>query len=130
MDPIADYLTYIRNAVQAFHTTLTVKSSRIKKEITKLLKERGYITDYTFESNPPQGFINIKLRYNPQNKRPAITCIKRISKPSLRQYIKAKDLPHVLNGLGDAFISTSQGIMSDKEARKKNLGGEVLFHVY
>ena len=131
MDPIADYLTCIRNALQARHNTLIVKSSFVKKEITKLLKDKGYITNYVFDEDPsPQGSIKIVLRYNPKTKQPAITCIDRISKPSLRRYTKAKDLPHVLNGLGIAILSTSQGIMSDKEARKQKIGGEVICYVY
>lgn len=130
MDPIANYLTAIRNALKAQRKSLITKSSSIIKEITKVLQEKGYIQSYTFHDEAPQGRIEIVLKYNSKTQRPAITSLKRISKLSRRHYTKAADLPHVLNGLGIAVISTSQGIMTDKEARKKNIGGEIICYVY
>ena len=130
-DPIADYLTRIRNAVMSKHRVVEVPASNIKKDITKLLFEKGYILNYKFEETEgPQGSIKIALKYNPETKTPAIKKITRISKPGLRKYSGAENLPRVLNGMGVAIISTSQGIMTDKEARKLNIGGEVLCYVY
>jgi small subunit ribosomal protein S8 len=130
-DPIADYLTRIRNAVMAKHRVVEVPASSIKKDITKILYEKGFILNYKFEEdNGPQGLIKIALKYNPENKVPAIKGITRISKPGLRKYTGIDNLPRVLNGLGIAIISTSQGVMTDKEARTKNIGGEVLCYVY
>jgi len=130
-DPIADYLTRVRNAVMAKHRVVEVPASSIKKDITKILFEKGYILNYKFEEQDgPQGLIKIALKYNPETKTPAIKGIKRISKPGLRKYTGADSLPRVLNGLGIAIISTSQGVMTDKEARTLSIGGEVLCYVY
>ena len=129
-DPIADYLTRIRNAQKANHRVLDIPASNVKKEITKVLFDKGYIANYKFEQVGPQGNIKIALKYNPVTKAPAIVKLERISKPGLRKYAGAAELPRVLNGLGIAIISTSKGIMTDKEARVQNIGGEVLCHVY
>lgn len=129
-DPIADYLTRIRNAQSANHRVLDIPASNVKKEITKVLFDKGYIANYKFEQVGPQGNIKIALKYNPVTKAPAIVKLERISKPGLRKYAGAAELPRVLNGLGIAIISTSKGIMTDKEARVQNIGGEVLCHVY
>jgi small subunit ribosomal protein S8 len=128
-DPIADYLTRIRNAVMAGHRVVEIPSSSIKKEITKLLFDKGYILNYKFEAEPKPGMIKIALKYHPVTKLSAITKIERISKPGLRRYVGATELPRVLNGLGIAVMSTSHGLMTDKEARKLNIGGEVLCFV-
>lgn len=128
-DPIADYLTRIRNAVKANHRVVEIPASNLKKEMTKILYTKGYILNYKFEDNSIQGSIKIALKYHPETKISAIREIKRISKPGLRHYVNAKELPRVLNGLGIAIISTSQGVMSDKEARKLNIGGEVICYV-
>jgi len=129
-DPIADYLTRIRNAQTANHRVLDIPASNLKKEITKVLFDKGYIQNYKFENVGPQGNIKIALKYNPATKAPAIVKLERISKPGLRKYAGAAELPRVLNGLGIAIISTSKGIMTDKEARVQKIGGEVLCHVY
>jgi small subunit ribosomal protein S8 len=130
-DPIADYLTRIRNAIMANHKVVDIPASSIKKDITKLLFEKGYILNYKFEENEgPQGNIKIALKYNPETKMAAIKSLQRISKPGLRKYVDKDHLPRVLNGLGVAIISTSQGVMTDKEARSLNIGGEVLCYVY
>jgi small subunit ribosomal protein S8 len=130
MDPIADFLTRIRNAVQARHRMVEIPASNIKKDITKILFDKGYILNYKFEDEGPQGNIKIALKYDLESKQPAIRKITRISKPGLRQYTNVKDLPRVLNGLGIAIVSTSQGVMTDKEARTKKIGGEILCYVY
>ncbi len=129
-DPIADYLTRIRNAVMANHKVVEIPASNIKKDMTRILFEKGYILNYKFEEEGPQGSIKIALKYNPQTKLNAIKSLKRISKPGLRKYVDKDNLPRVLNGLGVALISTSQGVMTDKEARSLNIGGEVLCYVY
>ncbi len=130
-DPIADYLTRIRNAVMAKHRVVEVPASSIKKDITKILFEKGYILNYKFEEQDgPQGLIKIALKYHPETKTPAIKGINRISKPGLRKYTGSDTLPRVLNGMGIAIISTSQGVMTDKEARTLSIGGEVLCYVY
>lgn len=129
-DPIADYLTRLRNAIKANHRVVDIPASNVKKEITKVLFDKGYIQNYRFEQDGPQGNIKIALKYNPTTKVPAIVKLERISKPGLRKYAGAADLPRVLNGLGIAVVSTSKGIMTDKEARVANIGGEVLCHVY
>ena len=129
-DPIADFLTRIRNAVKAKHRVVEVSASNIKKDITKILFEKGYILNYKFEDEGYQGKIKIALKYNPETKTPAIKKISRISRPGLRKYTGKEELPRVLNGLGIAIISTSQGVMTDKEARNLNIGGEVLCYVY
>lgn len=129
-DPIADFLTRIRNAIMARHTVVEVPASNIKRDITRILYDKGYILNYKFEDKGPQGIIKIALKYHPESKSPAIKKIERISKPGLRKYAGNENLPRVLNGLGIAILSTSQGLMSDKEARQKNIGGEVLCYVY
>ncbi len=130
-DPIADYLTRVRNAIMAKHRVVDIPSSGIKKEITKLLKDKGYILNYKFEDEVGyQGNIKIALKYNPETKTSAIKALERISKPGLRQYCDSTNVPRVLNGLGIAIISTSKGVITDKEARELNIGGEVLCYVY
>lgn len=130
MDPIADYLTRLRNAIKAKHRVVDVPASNIKKEITKVLFDKGYIQNYKFVEEGPQGTIKIALKYNPSTKENAIVNLTRISKPGLRQYAKSDELPRVLNGLGVAILSTSKGVMTDKEARTEKIGGEVLCYVY
>lgn len=129
-DPIADYLTRLRNAIKASHRIVEVPASNIKKEITKVLHDKGYIQNYKFEEEGPQGTIKIALKYNPSTKQNAIVSLSRISKPGLRKYVKHEDLPRVINGLGIAILSTSKGVMTDKEARSEGIGGEVLCYVY
>jgi small subunit ribosomal protein S8 len=129
-DPIADFLTRIRNAILARHRVVEVPASNIKRDITRILFDKGYILNYKFEDEGPQGSIKIALKYHPETKHPAIKNIERASRPGLRKYSGNEDLPRVLNGLGIAIISTSQGVMSDKEARQKKIGGEVLCYVY
>lgn len=128
-DPVADFLTRIRNAVNAKHRIVEIPASDVKKAITKILFEKGYILNYKFEEVGPQGVIKIALKYHPVTKQPAIMTIDRVSRPGLRQYAGSENLPRVLNGLGIAIISTSKGIMTDKEARKLHIGGEVLCYV-
>ena len=130
-DPIADYLTRLRNAIQAKHRVVDIPASGMKKEMTKLLKEKGYILNYKFEDEVGyQGNIKIALKYNPETKVSAIKALERISKPGLRQYCDNDSIPRVLNGLGIAIISTSKGVITDKEAKELNVGGEVLCYVY
>lgn len=129
-DPIADYLTRLRNAIKASHRIVEMPASNIKKEITKVLHEKGYIQNYKFEENGPQGSIKIALKYNPVSKKNAIVSLKRVSTPGLRKYVKHDELPRVINGLGVAVISTSKGVMTDKEARTEGIGGEVICYVY
>ena len=129
-DPIADYLTRIRNAINANHRVVEIPASNIKKEMTKVLFDKGYIQNYKFTSDSVQGVIKIALKYNPDTKKSAISHIERISKPGLRKYAGAENLPRVLNGLGIAILSTSKGVVSDKEARREHIGGEVLCYVY
>jgi small subunit ribosomal protein S8 len=128
-DPIADFLTRIRNAIMANHRVVEIPASNMKKDITKILFEKGYILNYKFEEDEKPGTIKIALKYHPVTKQSAISNLTRISKPGLRQYTRANDLPRVLNGLGIAILSTSMGVMTDKEARKENVGGEVLCYV-
>ena len=130
MDPIADFLTRIRNAIKANHRILEIPSSKIKKEITKVLHDKGYIQNYKFEDEASQGIIKIALKYNPETKISAIQHIERVSKPGLRYYANARELPRVLNGLGIAILSTNKGVMTDKEARSEHVGGEVLCYIY
>lgn len=130
-DPIADYLTRLRNAIKANHRVVDIPASNIKKEITKVLHEKGYIQNYKFiDDINVQGIIKIALKYNPETKASAIVNLERISKPGLRKYANATELPRVLNGLGIAILSTSKGVITDKEARNMNIGGEVLCYVY
>ncbi|HLO89659.1 MAG TPA: 30S ribosomal protein S8 [Lentimicrobium sp.] len=128
-DPIADYLTRLRNAVMANHRIVEIPTSNIKKEITKILFDKGYILNYKFEDEGIPGIIKIALKYHPVTKVPAITQLERISKPGLRRYANAEELPRVLNGLGVAILSTSRGLMTDKEARTLHIGGEVLCYI-
>ena len=129
-DPIADYLTTLRNAIKAQHRVVDVPASNLKKEITKILFEKGYILNFKFIDEGPQGTIKIALKYDPSSKVNAIKKMKRVSTPGLRQYVGYKDMPRVLNGLGIAILSTSRGVMTDKEARDLKVGGEVLCYVY
>lgn len=129
-DPIADYLTRVRNGLMANHKIVEIPASNLKKEITKILYDKGYILSYKFEEEGPQGLIRIALKYHPETKKPALKSIKRISRPGLRKYAEANNLPRVLNGLGIAILSTPKGVMTDKEAGKQNVGGEVLCYVY
>ncbi len=130
-DPIADYLTRLRNAIRANHRVVDIPASNIKKEVTRILKEKGYILNYKFEEDVNyQGNIKIALKYHPETKVSAIKTLKRVSRPGLRNYCDAESIPRVLNGLGIAILSTSKGVMTDKEARAMNVGGEVLCYVY
>ncbi|TND09695.1 MAG: small subunit ribosomal protein S8 [Bacteroidetes bacterium] len=130
-DTISDYLTRVRNAIKANHRVVEVPASNLKKEITKILFEKGYILNYKFDdAGNQQGVIKIALKYHPVTKQPAIRGLQRISKPGLRKYSGVDLMPRVLNGLGIAILSTSKGVMTDKEARKENVGGEVLCYVY
>jgi len=129
-DPISDFLTRVRNAQSAGHKVVDIPASNIKKEITKILFDQGYILNYKFEDNNVQGNIKIALKYDKQTNRPAITSIQRASRPGLRQYKAADKLPRVLNGLGIAIISTSKGVMTNKKAKQENVGGEVICYVY
>ena len=129
-DTIADFLTRIRNGIQANHRIVEIPASNIKKEITKVLHDQGFISNYKFEDNGPQGTIKIALKYNPRTNLSAIEKIVRVSKPGLRKYVGSENLPRVINGLGIAILSTSKGVITDKEARKMKIGGEVLCYVY
>lgn len=128
-DPISDYLTRVRNAVRANHRVVEIPASNLKKEITKILFDQGYILSYKFDDSTAQGSIKIALKYD-ENKQPVIRKIQRVSKPGLRLYSSSSDLPRVLNGLGTAIVSTSKGVMTVKQARRENVGGEVLCLVY
>lgn len=129
-DPIADYLTRIRNASAAGLKMVEIPGSNVKRAITEILFDQGFITNFKFEDDDKQGIIKIALKYNPSTKVPAITKIDRASRPGLRKYAGATDLPRVLNGLGVAIVSTSKGVITGKEAKKLNVGGEVLCFVY
>ena len=129
-DTIADFLTRIRNAVRANHRIVEIPSSNLKKEMTKILKDKGYILDYKFEDSEVQGVIKIALKYHPVTKAPAIHNISRVSSPGLRRYAGMNKMPRVLNGLGIAILSTSKGVMTNKEAKDQKVGGEVLCYVY
>jgi small subunit ribosomal protein S8 len=130
-DPIADLLTRIRNAIMAGHKVVEAPASNLKKEIARILFEKGYILSYkVVENESAQGILKIALKYNTKSRKPAIKKIERASRPGLRQYIGVDEMPRVLNGLGIAIISTSRGLMTDKEAKKENIGGEVLCYVY
>ena len=129
--PIADLLTRIRNAILAGHKVVEAPASNLKKEVARILFEKGYILSYkVMKSDNGQGILKIALKYNPKSKKPAIKELQRVSRPGLRHYTGADDLPKVLNGLGIAIISTSRGLMTDKEAKKESIGGEVLCYVY
>ena len=129
-DPIADYLTRVRNAIRANHKVVTIPASNLKKEITKILFDQGYILSYKFEDDTVQGSIKIALKYTKENNESVITNISRISRPGLRKYSNSSDLPRVLNGLGIAIVSTPQGVMTDIDARKKRVGGEIICKVF
>ena len=130
-DPIADLLTRIRNAIMAGHKVVEAPASKLKKEVARILFEKGYILSYKIiDGEGPQGILKIALKYNSKSKKPAIKEIQRVSRPGLRQYIAVDEMPRVLNGLGIAIISTSKGLMTDKEAKKEKIGGEVLCYVY
>ncbi len=129
-DPIADYLTRVRNAILAGHKIVEIPASKLKLEVTKILFDQGYILNYKEVENGVQGNIKIALKYDKVSNQSAIKSLERISKPGLRKYTGGKDLPRVLNGLGIAIVSTSHGVMTDKQARKENVGGEVLCYVY
>jgi len=131
IDPIADYLTRVRNAVNAGHRVVEIPASKVKKEITKILFDQGYVLSYKFEDEKgPQGTIKIALKYDKLTKDPVIKEIQRISKPGLRKYSSSSELPRILNGLGIAIVSTSHGVMTGKQAQAQNVGGEVLCYVY
>lgn len=129
-DPIADYLTRLRNAIQAKHRVVEVPASNLKKDITKILFDKGYILNFKFIEDGKQGIIKIALKYDSANKTNAIKSLQRVSTPGLRKYAGYKDMPRVINGLGIAIISTSKGVMTDKEASELKIGGEVLCYVY
>ena len=129
-DPIADYLTRVRNAVKANHRVVEIPASNLKKEITKILFDQGYILSYKFDDTTVQGTIKIALKYNKETKESVIKKIQRISKPGLRKYSGANEMPRILNGLGIAIVSTSHGVMTGKQAQRENVGGEVLCYVY
>ncbi|AUC77465.1 MULTISPECIES: 30S ribosomal protein S8 [Flavobacteriaceae] len=129
-DPIADYLTRIRNAVRANHRVVEIPASNLKKDMTKILFDQGYILSYKFDDSTVQGTIKIALKYNKETKEPVIRKLQRISKPGLRKYSGSTELPRILNGLGIAIVSTSHGVMTGKQAQRENVGGEVLCYVY
>lgn len=130
-DPIADYLTRIRNAQMAGHRMVTIPASNLKKKITEILYNQGYILKYKFEDTVnKQGQILIALKYSKETKKPVIQKLKRISRPGLRHYVKSTQMPSIINGLGTAVVSTSRGVLTGKEAKKENVGGEVLFYIY
>ncbi len=129
-DPIADFLTRVRNASAAKKKMVEIPGSNVKRAMTQILFDKGYITDFKFEDDNKQGTIKIALKYNPSTRVPAITKLERASRPGLRKYSSASEMPRVLNGLGIAIVSTSKGVITDKEARKENVGGEVLCYVY
>jgi small subunit ribosomal protein S8 len=129
-DPIADYLTRVRNAQMAGHRLVEIPASNLKKRITEILYNQGYILKYKFEDDTKQGLIKIALKYDPTTKQPAIRTLERVSKPGLRQYAKPADFKRVKNGLGIAIVSTSKGVMTDKEAKTQNVGGEILCNIY
>jgi small subunit ribosomal protein S8 len=129
-DPIADFLTRIRNAQMARHRIVEIPASNVKKRITEILYDKGYILKYKFEDDSKQGLIKIALKYDASTKEPAIRSLERVSRPGLRQYAKPADIRRVQNGLGIAIVSTSRGVMTDKEARAQNVGGEVMCNIY
>jgi small subunit ribosomal protein S8 len=129
-DPIADFLTRVRNASAARKKMVEIPGSNVKREMTKILFDQGYIRDFKFEDDNKQGVIKIALKYNPSTKVPAITKLQRASRPGLRKYNGAQEMPRVLNGLGIAIVSTSKGVITNKEAKRENVGGEVLAYVY
>ena len=130
LDPVSDYLTRIRNAVAAGHRTVEIPASNLKKEMTKILFDQGYIFSYKFMDDDKQGMIKIALKYDKQSQEPVIKKIQRISKPGLRKYAGHDGIPRVLNGLGISIVSTSKGLMTGKQAKKANVGGELLCYIY
>ena len=128
-DPIADFLTRIRNAQMAGHRIVEIPASNLKKRITEILYEQGYILKYKFEDDTKQGLIKIALKYDPTSKQPAIRSLERVSRPGLRQYAKPSEIKRVINGLGVAIVSTSKGVLTDKQAKAQNVGGEVLCYI-
>ncbi len=129
-DPIADYLTRVRNAISAGHRVVEIPASKIKKEMTKILFDQGFILSYKFDDESVQGIIKIALKYDKNTKASVIKKLQRVSTPGLRKYVGANDMPRVLNGLGIAIVSTSKGVMTNKKARQEHVGGEVLCYVY
>jgi small subunit ribosomal protein S8 len=129
-DPIADFLTRVRNAQMAKHRIVEIPASNLKKRITEILYEKGYILKYKFEDDSKQGVIKIALKYDAISKQPVIHSLERVSRPGLRQYAKPTEIKRVAQGLGIAIISTSKGVMTDKEAKVQNVGGEILCHIY
>lgn len=129
-DPIADFLTRVRNAIAANHRVVEVPASKLKKEMTKILFDQGFVLSYQFIEDKVQGTIKIALKYDRDTKESVIRKIQRISTPGLRKYVGAKEMPRVLNGLGVAIVSTSKGVMTNKKARQENVGGEILCYVY
>ena len=129
-DPIADFLTRIRNAQMAGHRLVEIPASNLKKRMTEILYEKGYILKYKFEDDSKQGLIKIALKYDPQTKQAAIRSLERVSRPGLRQYAKPAEIKRVINGLGVAILSTSKGVLTDKQAKAQNVGGEVLCYIY
>lgn len=129
-DPIADFLTRLRNAIQAKHRVVEVPASNLKKDITKILFEKGYILNYKFVEDGPQGTIKIALKYEPETKASAIQSLQRVSRPGMRKYTGYREMPRIINGLGIAIVSTSKGVMTNKEASAEKIGGEVLCYVY
>ena len=129
-DPIADFLTRLRNAIQANHRVVEIPASNLKKDITKILFDQGYILNYKFVEDGPQGTIKIALKYDPQSKTSAIKSLARVSRPGMRKYTGYREMPRVINGLGIAIISTSKGVMTNKAAAELKIGGEVLCYVY
>ena len=129
-DPIADFLTRIRNASSANLKMVEIPGSNVKRAMTQILFDQGYITNFKFEDNEKQGVIKIALKYHPVSKIPAIRTLTRVSKPGLRKYVHVEKIPRVINGLGIAILSTSKGVMTDKEAKRENVGGEVLCYIY
>jgi small subunit ribosomal protein S8 len=129
-DPIADFLTRLRNAQMAGHKIVEIPSSKMKKRLTEILYEQGYILKYTFDEVGPQGTIKIAVKYDPTTKKPVIRQMQRVSRPGLRQYAGSGEIPRVINGLGIMIVSTSSGVLTDKQAREKGVGGELLCYVY
>ena len=129
-DPIAHFLARLRNAIQAKHRVVEVPASNLKKDITKILFEKGYILNYKFVEDGPQGTIKIALKYEPETKASAIQSLQRVSRPGMRKYTGYREMPRVINGLGIAIVSTSKGVMTNKEASAEKIGGEVLCYVY
>jgi small subunit ribosomal protein S8 len=130
IDPVSDYLTRIRNAVAAGHRTVEIPASNLKKDLTKILFDQGFILSYKFTDDDKQGVIKVALKYDKQTQEPVIKKIQRISKPGLRKYASHNEIPRILNGLGISIVSTSKGLMTGKEAQRSNVGGELLCYVY